>query len=431
MMIPSEPVTTSVFAEISVLILLVVAAALTSATGAAFNHTILADFENGTGSFGFSSRIAVRIKNMQERLHATTDLLLILIIIAIVFTGIEIGKSISMSVPTGLSITITGAVILIILIASVQIFPVLLASRFPKQIALAGAIPVYFLMWLFTPVTAIVTAIDPHYRLRRILHKPVISMDELTDALDISDDNLDEDEKMLKGIVNFGNINASEIMCPRIDVTAININLGFSKIIPVIINSGFSRIPAYSESIDNIKGILYAKDVLPYMNKPDSFEWQNLLRPPYFVPETKKINELLKEFQLKKNHMAVVIDEYGGTSGIITLEDVLEEIVGEITDESDDDETLYRKVNDTTWVFMGKVLLNDFCEVVGIEDGTFGQVRGESETLAGMILELTGEIPEKNKTIRYKNISFLIEAADKRRIKEIRVELKKDDETEN
>ena len=429
MMIPAEPVTIPVFTEISVFILLILVATLVSAIGAAFNHTNLADFENGTGSFGFSSRIAVRIKYMQERLHATTDLLLIIIIIAVGFTGFDIGKTISGS--SGLSLTITGAITLIILIISVQILPVFFASRFPKQIATAGAIPIYFFMLLLTPVTTIVTAIDPHYRLRRILHKPVIRIDELTDALDISNDTLDEDEKMLKGIVNFGNINASEIMCPRIDVTAININMGFSKIVPVIINSGFSRIPAYSESIDNIKGILYAKDVLPYMNKPDSFVWQDLLRPPYFVPETKKINELLKEFQLQKNHMAVVIDEYGGTSGIITLEDVLEEIVGEITDESDDDETLYRKVNETTWVFMGKILLNDFCEVVGIEDGTFGQVRGESETLAGMLLELTGEIPEKNKTISYKNFSFMIESADKRRIKEIRVELKKDDENEN
>jgi CBS domain containing-hemolysin-like protein len=196
---------------------------------------------------------------------------------------------------------------------------------------------------------------------------------------------------------------------------------------PVIISSGFSRIPVYSDSFDNVKGILYAKDVLPYMNNPEMFKWQTLLRPPYFVPETKKINDLLKEFQVKKNHMAVVIDEYGGTSGIVTLEDILEEIVGEITDESDTDEVLYRKVDDRTYIFEGKILLNDFYKVLGIENEPFEEVKGESETLAGLILELTGEIPEKDQVVKYRNFSFMIESADRRRIKQISVEINNED----
>jgi gliding motility-associated protein GldE len=216
-------------------------------------------------------------------------------------------------------------------------------------------------------------------------------------------------------------------MCPRIDVTAVDIQSEFSEIIPVIISSGFSRIPVYSESFDNVKGILYAKDVLPYMNNPQMFKWQSLLRPPYFVPETKKINDLLKEFQVKKNHMAIVIDEYGGTSGIVTLEDVLEEIVGEITDESDEDQVLYRKLDDKTFIFEGKILLNDFYRVLGLENEPFEDVKGESETLAGLILELTGEIPEKSQVIKYRNFSFMIESADRRRIKQIRVEIKNED----
>jgi len=210
-------------------------------------------------------------------------------------------------------------------------------------------------------------------------------------------------------------------MCPRIDVTAVDIQSGFSKIIPVIIDSGFSRIPAYSESFDNVRGILYAKDVLPYMNNPDSFRWQSLLRPPYFVPETKKINDLLKEFQIKKIHMAVVIDEYGGTAGIITLEDILEEIVGEITDESDQDEELYKKIDDRTYIFEGKVLLNDLVKILELEDDPFDVVRGESETLAGLILELTGEIPAKEQIIKFRRFNFRIESADRRRIKEVKV----------
>jgi CBS domain containing-hemolysin-like protein len=208
-------------------------------------------------------------------------------------------------------------------------------------------------------------------------------------------------------------------------VTAIDIKSGFDKIVPVIIDSGFSRIPVYSGSFDNVKGILYAKDVLPYTNNPGSFKWQALLRPPYFVPETKKINDLLKEFQTKKIHMAVVIDEYGGTSGIVTLEDILEEIVGEITDESDDDQSLFRKVDETTYIFEAKISLNDFCKVLNIEEDLFEEIRGESETLAGLILEMTGEIPQKDKTIKYGDFLFRIESADKRRIKEIRVEINK------
>jgi len=216
-------------------------------------------------------------------------------------------------------------------------------------------------------------------------------------------------------------------MCPRIHVTAIDIKSGFDKIVPVIISSGFSRIPVYSGSFDSVKGILYAKDVLPYTNNPANFKWQALLRPPYFVPETKKINDLLKEFQTKKIHMAVVIDEYGGTSGIITLEDILEEIVGEITDESDEDELLFRKLDEKTYIFEAKILLNDFCKVVNIEEELFETVRGESETLGGLILELTGEIPQKDQVIEYGDFVFRIESADRRKIKEIRVEINRTD----
>jgi gliding motility-associated protein GldE len=257
-------------------------------------------------------------------------------------------------------------------------------------------------------------------------------MVDLSDALELTSDDFTEDEKILKGIVNFGNINVSAIMCSRTDVTAIDIKSGFDKIVPVIISSGFSRIPVYSGSFDAVKGILYAKDVLPYTNNPGNFKWQALLRPPYFVPETKKINDLLKEFQTKKMHMAVVIDEYGGTSGIITLEDILEEIVGEITDESDEDQNLYRKIDEKTYVFEAKILLNDFCKVFDIDEDIFEEVRGESETLAGLILELTGEIPQKDQIIKYRDFSFRIESADRRRIKEIRVEInRKDAESTN
>jgi CBS domain containing-hemolysin-like protein len=219
-------------------------------------------------------------------------------------------------------------------------------------------------------------------------------------------------------------------MMPRIDVTAIDLKYSFDKVIDVIISSGFSRIPVYSGSFDAVKGILYAKDVLPFAGNSSNFKWQSLLRQSYFVPETKKINDLLKEFQLRKIHMAIVIDEYGGTSGIITLEDILEEIVGEITDETDEEETMFRRLEDSKFIFDGKIMLGDFCRVLGVDEEMFHEVKGESETLAGLMLELAGEIPQKDLVIKFKQFLFRIESVDKRRIREIFVEKIKQSEPE-
>lgn len=321
-----------------------------------------------------------------------------------------------------------AVVITFILLFFGEIMPKVYATKNQVSMALFMARPLTILQKILRPVTSFLIYSTSFVRKRTIARRANLSMDDLSDALDLASDDINEDEKILKGIVNFGNINVSEIMCSRIDVTAIDIKLGFNKVKSIIIESGFSRIPVYSGSFDSVRGVLYAKDILPYTDSPDNFKWQSLMRPPHFVPETKKINELLKEFQIKRNHMAIVIDEYGGTSGIITLEDVLEEIVGEITDESDEDETLFRKIDDKTFIFEGKVLLNDFFKIIEIEDDPFEDVRGESETLAGLILELTGEIPQKGKIIAYGNFRFRIESADKRRIKEIRVEITNEDE---
>ena len=308
-----------------------------------------------------------------------------------------------------------------------EVLPKVYASRNNVAMAKFMAFPLVFLEKLLRPITSMLRFSMSFVKQRAGKSRTNISMGDLSDALELTSDELNEDEKILKGIVNFGNTNVSAIMCPRIDVTTLDIKSGFRSIIPVIIDSGFSRIPVYSVSFDNVKGVLYAKDVLPYINNPDSFKWQTLLRQPYFVPETKKINDLLKEFQIKKIHMAIVIDEYGGTSGIVTLEDILEEIVGEITDESDEDQILYRKLDDSSFIFEGKILLNDFYKIVDVDQEIFEEVRGESETLAGLILELTGEIPEKNQIIRYGSFKFRIESADRRRIKEIRVDINNDD----
>ena len=260
---------------------------------------------------------------------------------------------------------------------------------------------------------------------RRIARKSGnISMDDLSSVLELSEE-LSEDKEMLEGIIKFGNISVAEIMTPRIDTVDLDIRSNFNKVISVIVESGFSRIPVYHGSPDKIKGIVYIKDLLPHINKAENFRWQSLIRAPYFVPETKKINDLLEEFQTNKIHLAVVIDEYGGTSGIVTLEDVIEEIVGEISDEYDDDEKFYVKEGDNRYVFEAKIMLNDFYKITGLDEALFEEIRGDADTLAGLILEAKGDIPNKHDVIIIANCEFKILAADDRRIKKIGVIINK------
>ncbi len=256
---------------------------------------------------------------------------------------------------------------------------------------------------------------------KKLLKRRRLTLDELSDALNLSSNEIQEDKNILKGIIKFGNIDAKEIMKSRIDVVAVDINTEFEDLMDMIIDSGHTRIPVYEESFDNVRGILYIKDLLPYLSNKEEFEWQKLIRPPYFIPETKKINGLLKEFQDNKIHMAIVIDEYGGTYGIVTLEDILEEIVGEIADESDTDEMYYTKIDNNTFIFEGKTLLNDFYKILNLNDDFFKEIKGDADTIAGIILEMKGEIPRKNEVIQFKNLTFKVESSDKRRIKKVKV----------
>lgn len=382
------------------------------------------DLERFKSNKGKKARTTLKLHKDPERLLSTILAANNTVNIAIVLLAALIStKLFDFGANPVAGFIIEVVVITFMLLLFGEIIPKVYAAGHSASFALFMARPLNFITKIFYPVTSLLIISTSFVRKRGRMRKTNISMDDISDALELTSEDLTDDEKILRGIVNFGNINVSAIMCPRIDVTAIEIQSGFRSIIPVIIESGFSRIPVYSESFDNVRGILYAKDVLPYMNNSDSFKWQSLLKTPYFVPETKKINVLLKEFQVKKIHMAVVIDEYGGTAGIVTLEDILEEIVGEITDETDDDEELFRKIDERTYVFEGKILLNDFIKVLNLEDDLFDAVRGESETLAGLILELTGEIPGKDQVIKFREYSFVIESADRRRIRQVRVSI--------
>jgi gliding motility-associated protein GldE len=399
-----------------------------SASEVAFFSLGPEDLENLKTNKDKKSKTVLKLYNNPEKLLSTVLVANNTVNIAIVLLAAFLSfRMFDFSSEPVLGFIINVIIITFLLLFFGEVMPKVYASRNHITIALFMAYPLTVLEKVFKPVTSLLIFSSSFVKKRTGTRRSNISMDDLSDALELTSEDFTEDEKILKGIVNFGNINVNAIMCSRTDVTAINIKYGFDKIVPIIINSGFSRIPVYSGSFDSVKGILYAKDVLPYTNNPGSFKWQALLRPPYFVPETKKINGLLKEFQTKKIHMAVVIDEYGGTSGIVTLEDILEEIVGEITDESDEDQLLFRKLDEKTYIFEAKILLNDFCKVFDIDEELFEDVRGESETLAGLILELTGEIPQKDQVIKYRDFIFRIESADRRRIKEIRVEINKND----
>jgi putative hemolysin len=250
-----------------------------------------------------------------------------------------------------------------------------------------------------------------------------ISIDELSQALDLTkDDEMpEEDHKILQGIVKFGNIEVQQIMKSRMDVAAFEYETSYKKLLQSITNSGFSRLPIYKGTLDNIAGVLYTKDLLQSINKGDDFNWRTIIRPPFYVPENKKIDDLLREFQSKKTHLAVVVDEYGGTSGIVTLEDVIEEIVGEINDEFDDDDLTYSKLDSNNFVFEGKAHLNDVFRIIEADDDEFEDAKEKADTLAGLIIELEGRIPTKNEKINFKNLVFTIESADNRRIKRVKI----------
>ncbi len=304
-----------------------------------------------------------------------------------------------------------------------EIVPKVYAAKNSVAVSRLMATPLSILTKVFAPLNKILIHSTSFVNKRVQKQSSNLSVDELSHALELTDDQeISEDKEILEGIVKFGNKNAVEIMRPRVDVASIEINESLNFLLNVITENGYSRIPVYEGSFDNIKGILYIKDLLPYLNEQE-FEWQSIIRPPFFVPEMKKIDDLLSDFQKNKVHMAIVVDEYGGSSGIVTLEDVMEEIVGDITDEFDETEIFFHRISENKYLFEGKVLIKDFCKVLKISDETFDKVRGEAESIAGLILEITGDIPKVNEKIEFENYHFTIDKVDNRRIVKIKVEV--------
>lgn len=309
-----------------------------------------------------------------------------------------------------------------------EVLPKIYASRnnikFSKQVALPITIVSNLLSFVTIPMRNITLFIEKKFGKQ----KSNISVDQLSQALELTDqrETSHNEQKILEGIVSFGNTEVKQVMSPRIDLFALDIDETFDEIMPKILDKGYSRIPIFQDSIDHIQGILFVKDLLPYIEEEKNFDWKTLVREPFFIPENKKLDNLLKEFQTMKNHLAIVVDEYGGTSGIITLEDIIEEIVGDISDEFDELEKNYTKISENTFLFEGKISLKDFYKITNADEAAFETAKGEAETLAGFLLEIAGNFPKKGQTLTFENYNFTIEMLDKRRITQIKTNIKND-----
>ena len=412
--------------QLIVIIFLLICSALISASEVAFFSLQIKSLEDSDGDqiTPGTLRVISLLKN-PKRLLATILVANNFINIAIVLLFTILSKKIFIGIsnPFLLLFIEIGIITTLILIFG-EILPKVYANRNAYAFSLRMAPIIQFLdrfilFWITSPMSRTTAFLEKKLGDK----KNKISVDQLSQALELTDDQetTSDEQRMLEGIVNFGNTDTREVMCPRIDIFALSYQMSLKEIIPLILSKGFSRIPVYSEKKDNIKGILYTKDLLPHLNKSD-YEWQKLLKPPIYVPENKKLDDLLKEFQQKKNHLAIVVDEYGGTSGLITLEDIMEEIIGDISDEFDEIDLNFSKIDESTYVFDAKISLKDFFRVINIEDsGLFDNIKGEAETLAGLVLEMTKKFPRRGQKVAFKGYKFIVEEIDQFRVKQIRV----------
>ncbi len=417
--------------RVAIMLLLLTCSALISGAEVAFFGLSGTDINDIRESKSNKGRIVIQLLERPKKLLATILITNNAINIGIVLLFNTIGDTLFSNINYILLSFISVRFLLEVIVATFlilmfgEILPKIYANRNRQPFSYFMAYPLKVLDFLFTPLSSPMksASIFMYERLGR--RKTSLSVDHLSQALELTSegDTTKEEQKILEGIVTFGNTDTKQVMRPRIDIFALSDDMKFSEVMEEIKKHGYSRIPVFSENVDNVLGVLYVKDLLPYIDRK-SFNWTSLIREPYFVPENKKLDDLLLEFQDKKNHLAVVVDEYGGTSGIVTLEDIIEEIVGDISDEFDDEDLIFSKLDDHTYVFEGKTTLKDFYRVAHIEDeDDFEDQKGESETIAGFVLEIAGSFPKRGETVRYKEYQFVVESLDKKRLKQIKVTL--------
>ena len=421
----------SLVASVLLLIILLICSALISGAEVAFFSLTRSDLETEQENDSKRIQIIAKLLERPKKLLATilvannainiATVLLFASISSTVFEGRDMVLDIyGIKLDLAFLFDVIVATFMILLFG--EIIPKVYANRNRVKFSNFMAYPIKVLDVVFSPISLPMRhlTITIHNRLGK--QKSNISVDQLSQALELTreSDTTHEEHKILQGIVSFGNTDTKQVMRPRIDIFALQTDQKYTEIIPAIIENGYSRIPVYKDSIDTVVGILYVKDLLPYLDRKQ-FDWTTLLREPFFVPENKKLDDLMVEFQTKKVHLAVVVDEYGGTSGLVSLEDVIEEIVGDISDEFDDDDLAYTKIDDYNYSFDGKTTMKDFYKIINLEDDTdFEEHKGEAETLAGFVLEISGIFPKRNSKINFKNYVFTIEALDKKRIKQVK-----------
>lgn len=407
-----------------ILFFLLMLSALVSGAEVAFFSLSQIELDKASRSKYRKQKIVVSLIKKPQKLLATILILNNFINILIVLIFAYIGESIFSQISSILlkfSIEVVLVTFLILLFG--EVLPKVYASRNALKFASLMAFPLKISGSLVSLLSVPLMSITSLIELKLGKRQSNLSVEKLSQALELTSDEATtkDEQKILEGIVSFGNTETGQIMTPRIDIMALSVKESYQNVLRKIVTTGFSRNPVYKENIDEIIGILYAKDLLPFLNDEDVV-WKDLIRAPFFVPENKKLDDLLKEFQEKKNHLAIVVDEYGGTSGIITLEDVIEEIVGDINDEFDQEDVTFTKLNENNYLFEGKTNLKDFYKIVGIEnDLLFEEHKGESETIAGFILEIYGKFPRKNEIIKFHNYTFKIESLDKKRLKKIKI----------
>lgn len=414
---------TALIPGLILLLLLLICSALVSGAEVAFFSLTKSDIDTGLEeqpkAFSLISKLLERPKKLLATILVANNFINIGIVILFAFIGEFIFHNIDV---TWLRFILEVVVITFLILLFGEIVPKIYASRNHIKFAVLMSRPLKVLDVIFSPISLPMRYFSLTIQNRLGKQKSNLSVDQLSQALELTTegDTTFEEHQILKGIVSFGNTDTKQVMRPRMDIFALNETQKFGEIIPEIIQNGYSRIPVYKDSIDNVTGVLYVKDLLPHIDKKQ-YDWNSLIRDPFFVPENKKLDDLMVEFQEKKVHLAVVVDEYGGTSGVVSLEDIIEEIVGDISDEFDDDNVIYTKIDDKNFMFEGKTTLKDFYRILDLEDiSAFEDHKGEAETIAGFVLEISGIFPRLKSKINFKNYVFTVEAIDRKRLKDIK-----------
>lgn len=411
---------------VGIFVLLFLSAIVSGAEVALFSLS-QQDIDNSLNDNPAKGKIISNLLDKPKKLLATLLVANNFFNIGVVILFAYIGQNIFANVGSpAFKFTLEVILVTFLILLFGEVLPKVYASRNSVRFAKRVAYPLAFLDKVLSPISLPMRAVTIYFQNKLGKQKSNFSVNQLSQALELTDSEgtSTEEQKILEGIVSFGNTDTKQVMSPRIDIFALEISETFAEIYPKIIETGFSRIPVYRDNIDQIEGVLFVKDLLPHIDK-EEFDWTSLIREAFFVPENKKLDNLLKDFQSLKSHLAIVVDEYGGTSGLVSLEDVIEEIVGDISDEFDDENLNFSQIDENNFLFEGKINLKDFYRIVDVDEDVFEAHKGEAETLAGFILEILGNFPKKDQKVPFENCIFTVETVDKKRVKQIKVTINK------